>query len=322
MSSRPTPDVVIVGAPKCGTTALNAYLAAHPAVFMAAKEQHFFGTDLTFWQQHPTLEEYLGSFAKGGRAHKRGEASVWYLYSQRAAQEIHAHNPQTQIIAMVRNPADMLYSLHSQYLRGGGEDIVDFGEALAAESDRKQGRRIPHGNMSPWWFYYSEIPRYREQLERYLATFDRDQIHLILYDDLVADPRGTYRRVLEFLGVDASFVPELAIHNANLRIRNAALHKAVYSPSRGVRWAGRTLLPSQSLRQQLRRGLFSAVERVNMTVAERETLDPALRARLTREFKPEIEWLAEQLGRNLGHWLAAASGSEAPGSADVVASAH
>src|SRR5438270_13689284 len=106
------PNLFIVGAPKCGTTALNDYLAKHPEVFMATKEQHYFGSDLEFQGKQTKAVQYFPSFSGAGQCRRRGEASVWYLFSQKAAREIHAYNPRAQVIVMLRNPVDMMYSLH------------------------------------------------------------------------------------------------------------------------------------------------------------------------------------------------------------------
>src|SRR5664280_2899277 len=216
MKSLLGPDFFIVGAPKCGTTSLNTYLAEHPSVFMAKKEQHFFGSDLAPSWPQPTAERYFDSFAGTEWAMRRGEASGWYLWSRRAAEEICAYSSSAQIIAMLRNPVDMLPSLHSQYLHDEIDDLKDFAEALAAEDDRRCGRRIPPLNGSyPWRLFYKDVIRFHEQLERYYTVFGRDQVHVILFDDLVGDPATTYRRALEFLGVDPAFVPTFRVMNPN-----------------------------------------------------------------------------------------------------------
>src|SRR5882757_7658017 len=140
----PKPDFFIVGAPKCGTTALYRCLEAHPEIFVPErKELHHFGTDLYSPTYVRQLDEYLSLFAAAGDAKRVGEASVWYLFSKRAATEINAFNPQASVIIMLRNPVEMLHSLHSQHLYNGTEEISDFATALNAEGDRKMGRCLP-----------------------------------------------------------------------------------------------------------------------------------------------------------------------------------
>jgi hypothetical protein len=76
------PDVFIVGAPKCGTTAMNHYLGQHPEIFMSKhKEPHFFGSDLVSRNSDFVRDkkEYLALFADVQSERRVGEASIWYL---------------------------------------------------------------------------------------------------------------------------------------------------------------------------------------------------------------------------------------------------
>jgi len=124
MSGTRRPDFFIVGAPKCGTTAMATYLSDHPQIFMpVAKELHFFGSDLDYRRRRPTQAEYLAAFERGGQATRAGEASVGYLYSERAPTEILEFSPGADILIMLRDPVDMVRSQHSQELFMGQEDI-------------------------------------------------------------------------------------------------------------------------------------------------------------------------------------------------------
>ena len=145
------PDFFIVGAPKSGTTALYEYLRQHPQVFMSdPKEPNYFGADVER-RRTPriSLDEYLGYFAGAGDAKRAGEASVRYLHSRTAAQEIAEFAPQGQAIIMLRDPVEMMHAMHGELVYIGAEDIPDFADALAAEDDRRVGRRIPPGANKP-----------------------------------------------------------------------------------------------------------------------------------------------------------------------------
>ena len=217
------PDFVIVGAPKSGTTAMYEYLRAHPQLFLPErKEMRFFGADLDV-RDRPTMtvDDYLASFAAAAPEQRIGTAYVWYLFSERAAAEIAAFAPGVQVIAMLRNPVEMVWSLHSEHLYNGNEDITDFTAALDAEPDRRAGRRIPPHAHLPQGLRYTEVPRYAEQLERYFDAVGRDRVRVVLYDDFARDVRAAYRDVLEFLGVDATYSPpSFAVINANKRTRS------------------------------------------------------------------------------------------------------
>lgn len=172
------PDFFIVGAPKCGTMSLYRHLRQHPEIFMpTTKEPHFFGRDLPILPHTcvRNASKYRELFADAGNAKRIGEASVWYLYSKQASREIHEFNPSARILISLRNPVDMLYSLHGQFLRSAREEILDFEEALAAEDDRRKGRRIPKTARFPQSLLYTQVVSFTGQVERYFEKFGRER---------------------------------------------------------------------------------------------------------------------------------------------------
>lgn len=297
------PNAFVVGAPKAGTTALGRFLGSHPEIFVATKELSYFGSDLTFLTRRGapwriSWEAYAEWFAGHEAERYRIDRSVFYLYSERAAEEIHAHDPASRIIVMVRNPVDQMHSEHSEMLFQGEEDIADFADALAAEPERGRGRRIPRGCQHAFGLYYRELARYAGQLERYLAVFGRDQVHVVVHDDLERDPAGTYEAVLGFLGVDRGHRPEFTVVNANKQLRSPALRRALRSASPRLRRLARLVVPDAAARTRVRR----ALDGLNTSERARAPLDPALRAALADEFEPEVRRLEALLGRDLPGW--------------------
>src|SRR5699024_7856449 len=122
------------GAPKCGTTALKEYLQQHPEIYIPSdvKEFHFFGGSNKKGDLNPAqnLNEYLEYFRTDDQVKRVGEKSVWYFYSDRAREGIRKFQPNADIIIMLRNPIDMVYSLHSQLLYTLEEDVENFEKAL------------------------------------------------------------------------------------------------------------------------------------------------------------------------------------------------
>ena len=290
------PNLFLVGAPKCGTTALTRYLEAHPEIAAGdRKDLHFFGTDLDFRGREPMGEaDYLAHFPEGGSWVM--DSGVWMLRSARAAAEIHVFDPDARIICMIRQPVDMMHALFTQLqLNGlGEEDLPDLAAALDAEPDRGAGRRIPDACGLGQALQYRAAVRYAEQIERYLAHFGPDQVRIILQDEFAADTAGTYREVLSWLGVDPSFSPDFRRVNTHKEVRSEGVRQAVGATPAWLK----DLLPLGG-RQWLRRTLRKA----NTRHAERAPLDPTLRAALTEELRPEITRLASVLGRDLSHWL-------------------
>jgi hypothetical protein len=231
---------------------------------------------------------------------------VWYLWSRHAPREIHDYNPTARIIAVLRNPLDVLPSLHSQYLYDAVEDIDDLAEALAAERERRLGRRVPsHNGPVPWRLFYRDVVRFHEQVDRYVAMFGRDRVRVVLFDDLVGNPELTYREVLAFLDVDTTFAPSFRVVNPNKRVRSRTLQHAVWSlgnPSSGVRRVGTRLIPVHRVRSTLLQRSVPALQRINTAVGARSPVEPSLRAALAAELAPDIDRLGAMLGRDLRCW--------------------
>ncbi len=303
LSSSKRPDFFIVGAPKCGTTALAHYLARHPDIYMPQKEMHFFGLDLKFGTQfyRRDLQAYMAEFADWKGEARVGEASVWYLFSTQAAAEIKAFSPEANIIILLRDPVSMLYSLYYQFLFDGNENLGSFEEALEAERDRGMGRRIGRLTYLPQALAYRSTARFTDQVRRYFDIFGRERVHVIIYDDLAADTAGTYRETLNFLGVSSSLQPSGADASGTSSVRSPALRSILNDPLvRGTAIAMRRWLPGS---------LFTVVQKIgtqivslNQTVAKRPPMAPALRLSLQQEFAPEVERLSALLGRDLTHW--------------------
>ena len=295
------PNLFIVGAPKCGTTALYHYLRQHPDVYFAPKEIHYFGSDLTFRENKTslTVDEYLECFSRANNERILGDASVWYLYSKRAAKEIKQFSPDARIIIMLRNPIEMLYSNYSQNRWNGDEDIRSFQMALDAESDRKQGKRLPD-STAPGpidTLYYTDTARFTEQVQRYLSEFGEEHVRIVLYDEFANETEAVYRSVLNFLGIDEDFRPKISVVNSNKVIANEHLWKLMKSPPPWLRGIWRAALPANARGSMLR--LFSGL---NKRQAARSPMESATREYLRKELESDVRRLSELLQRDLSDW--------------------
>ena len=293
------PDFFIVGAPKCGTSAMYTYLKQHPEIFMPkVKEPRFFGTDPDDHSRTVrTLEEYLSLFT-GVKDEKRvGEASAAYFYSERSAQEIKAFDPSARIMIMLRNPVDMMYSWHNQQLYERNEDLVDFEKALDAEERRHNGLCLPDRVKRVEVLFYRDIARYTRHTQRYLDAFRAENVHIIIYDDFKADTVTTYRKALHFLDVSPGFQPAFQIVNASMRVRSPALQDFLVHPP----WVARRLVNAVLPRPVLQ-WLFSRFRWLNTKQERRAPMERGLRRRLQAECAGEVRQLGEMLGRDLSHW--------------------
>jgi hypothetical protein len=264
---------------------MYAYLRQHPEIYVSPhKEPHFFGSDLTPLPGAIREEElYRELFAAAGDTPRAGEGSVWYLSSEKAPFEIRAYAPGAKILILLRAPEQMLESLHSLFLRTGNEDLPTFEEALAAEPERREGRRLPPGVYLPEGLFYTDVARYAEKVERYFSVFGRENVHCVLFDDMVRDTASVYRQVLEFLEVDPDFAAELDPRRAAERVRMMA-----------IRQLART-------NPEVRRRLQFKDMRAHES-APRIPLPAELAARLRAFFAQDAARLGALLGRDLSAW--------------------
>lgn len=271
------------------------YLRQHPDVFMSpVKEPGYFGKDLGIPESVETEAEYLKLFA-GARGQKCiGEGSTWYLCSNDAAREIQEFNPDAKILIMLRNPVDMIHSLHSYLIWMGWETIEDFSEALDAENDRRAGRRIPYPLYPVKPLLYREMVKYNEQVGHYLETFDVEQVKVIIFDDFKRDAALAFRETCEFVGIDPNFQPVIEKVNENRSVRNPRLHQLLMRPDPRLKRLIRGLMP-QSMRARAGEKLIL----MNSQTASRQTLPDEIRCRLQEEFTPDVEALSELLNRDL-----------------------
>lgn len=200
---RPLPDFLILGAQKAGTTALYAYLRWHPDITGPSFKE------VSFFDRHYAHGErwYRAHFPVRRRT-LVGEASPSYLFHPQAPERVARMLPNARLIALLRNPAERALS-HYQHEVALGREPLSFEDAIDQEDERMGGElermlRDPSYFSRAWWnFTYVARGRYAEQLERWFASFPREQLLVLLTDELAADTAGTYRRVLGFLGAEA-----------------------------------------------------------------------------------------------------------------------
>ena len=179
---RTRPNFIIPGAGKSGTNSLRSYLNEHPQIyFCRAKEPNFFAHAYDLGEAW-----YEGLFSGARDAAATGEASTHYFWYPDAPSRMHAYNPDMRLVFSLRDPVRRAYSDYTAKLSRAGEvmsfrDVVDSDTTLLAHS------------------------RYHTNLKRFLDVFPREQIHVIVFDDFIADRYAVLAGICAFLGVDAAF---------------------------------------------------------------------------------------------------------------------
>lgn len=288
------PNFFIVGAPKCGTTALANWLSEHPNIFMAKpKEPQYYSTDLKSWPIR-NERQYLRLFKKASaQEYVIGEASPRYLYSNVAISHLIHDCPSAKLVVSLRNPLDMAQALHGERRTEGVEDIENFEEAWRAQRQREEGHDIPRLCPEPRLLLYGPACCLGSQLKRLYSLVPANQVHVVFLEDLQKDPKATYRGILGFLGVADDGRESFPVVNASARSRWPAVTELLKRVDL-LRW--KLNVPP------LGTGLLSAVARTNRVAFKRPRIREGFKRELLDYFEGEIRDLESITGRNLEHW--------------------
>jgi Sulfotransferase family len=295
----PLPNTIIIGAPRCGTTTVHAYLAAHPDVFMSAtKEPHYWsfqraelhldgpGDRAALAHIVTERDDYERLFSGVDGERVIGESSTSYMYFPRTAEAIQDAIPGCKIIAMLRDPVARTHSDFLRQLRNGDEPL-SFEEALVAEAER-----IEFGWAFRW--HYRQRSFYFARLNEYFARFAPESIRVFLLEDL-NDEHRFITDLCECLEIKPIYEPGLLHLNRGVVPRSRQLQQSLGHGDGGMQAVTR-LLPSR-----VRRMAGRAVRAAN--TKKTLGLDADVDHELRVGFRSDIERTQELIGRDLSHWL-------------------
>jgi Sulfotransferase family len=188
--------VIVIGAMKCATSAVHAYLDVHPEVAMSTlKELNFFNGPAvpphqdadTWWvsgQWHRGLDWYSSQFDPCARV--RGESSP--AYTSPSCPEVPARMasvvPGARLVYLVREPVERAVSQYAHHVRDGAED------------------RSPREALLDPGSQYLSRSRYYERLSPFLEWFDLDQVHIVVQERLFSRREREISAIYRHIGVD------------------------------------------------------------------------------------------------------------------------
>jgi len=190
-------NFLIAGTQKGGTSALNAYLDAHPEACMAnRKEVHFFDNKKYFLQNKVDYSFYHSFFSPEPEHRLIGEATPIYMYWHEAPKRIWQYNPQMKIIILLRNPVERAFS-HWNMARIRNKETLSFDNAIMHEQQRCR-EALPYQHRD-----YSYVDRgfYVDQIRRVWQFFPKEQTLILKSEGLKNDPQKTLDTIFSFLGL-------------------------------------------------------------------------------------------------------------------------
>jgi hypothetical protein len=255
---RGTPDVLICGAQRCGTTSMYQSLRQHPAVLrpVARKGVHYFD-DVTYvnglgwYRAHfPSRTELRRRAQRLGEPTVVFESSPYYLFHPAAPARIAAALPAVKALVLLRDPVERAYSAYTHEFRRGYE-TQSFERALELEDERLDGEEerlladpgyASHAHRHQ---AYVRRGRYIDQIVRLSDALGRENLLVVDADDFFTNPMPVWEEVRAFLGLFA-FRPHFEQHNARPRtplpdpMREKLRIAYADDDVRLARWWGRT----------------------------------------------------------------------------------
>ena len=295
MNKNLLPHFLIIGAPKCGTTALHYYLSQHPDLNISPKEIHYFGKDLGYKIVRPSLTKYQSYFKENGL---NGDGSVWYLYSDSIYQELKDLGLSPKIIVLLRDPVEVAYALHSQNIVDANENISNFEDALALESERKKGKELPK-NVDPIrTLYYKETADFLPRIKLLQANIPEKNIFIGLQNDLKKDTLNFLNKIESFLGVAHFPAYKLDRINENKLVKNKIIHQLIKKPSNLKVKAFRLLIPNKNIRNWIVNKIYNS----NLKYTQREKLNESTHRVLKLYFKNMVDELNKIIKPDISNW--------------------
>ncbi len=208
---RPPPEVVVVGAQRCGTTTLFRLLSDHPDVMRPSfsKGIGFFDLEyrrgMRWYRAHFPLRRPAWLFGRRARR-LTFESSGYYCYHPLAAERIARDLPGVRVVMLVRDPVERAWSAYKHERARGFEDL-DFEEALDREPERLSGEverlRTEPGYRSFEHRHHSYLARgrYFEQVTRLQAALGSDRVRVVDAGRFFEDPAAEFTELTEWLGL-------------------------------------------------------------------------------------------------------------------------
>jgi hypothetical protein len=264
------PGLLLLGAPKAGTSTLAAWWDAHPQGYTARrKEVGFFTVE---WERGP--DWYREQFADARPGQVTCDASPGYMYDTTALDRIKDVLPEARLAMVLREPVSRVWS-HWCYMVALGLEPRSF-EKVLDEEQQDESVTPPDFPIG-----YLRGSRYVRALRDVLARFDRDQLLVLLTDELRDDPRGTFARLCAHGGI-APGEPQES-RNEGRFPRYPGLQRKLFE-LHAPRWRG---------------GVGKRLMLANLREGPPPPIPSSGSARLKALLQPELPELAELLGRPL-----------------------
>lgn len=288
-------QLMIVGAQKAGTSSLLRYLAQHADIYTHPQPEMTY-----FLQDHEYDKGYDSAYAKYFSKCPDGKSiiakNVMVMCSIERMQRIYEHNPEMNLVVLLREPVSRAYSAYWWARRRGWENIKSFEDALDAEKSR---------HNEDWFKWrqclYKFNSTYYPHINNLISMFGEEQVHCFLTDALTTGANSICQQIYAIMGVNSEFEPTVG-----KRFNQAAMPRSdkfgylftQFLASRNpLRRAIRKLVPD-SAAYKLRKTVLD----LNEKPFTPPQINPNTSVELSKYFNPYNEKLSDLIKQDLTHW--------------------
>lgn len=195
-------DLVIIGAEKAGTTSLKNYLYEHPQIVSHPQtEFSFFAVEEEFSQGYENAYSKYFNNAKVKSDQKLIAKNVSISFREYALKYLKNHNPNCELIFILRDPIKRAYSSYQMAVRDGWMD-KPFDYVYEAIKQNKKNE------YDVFFRFFIDLGLYHKQIKTVYKYFPKEKVHFVIYEEFVKDPQTTCSNIFQILGIEDNFKPD------------------------------------------------------------------------------------------------------------------
>ena len=295
-----SPNFIVIGAPKSGTTSLFYYLKQHPEIYLPTrKELHYFsyedlkksingiGDANVLSGLISDIKEYKSHYNKVNSEKAIGEISPSYLYYSDSAKKIYDTLGKIKIIIILRNPFEKAYSQYMHLVRDKRETL-SFWDALQIEK-----QRMKEGWSDIW--RYAESSLYTDRIKTFINVFGKSNVKIILFEDFISETNSVMKDIFKFLNVENDIILNTnKIYNKSGKSKSKLIARFFSAPNL-LKTVIKKMIP-EKIRIPIR--LFI----LDRNTGNKEEIDKKSKISLKEYFLKDIKNLEILINKNTG-WI-------------------
>ncbi len=294
------PNFLIIGAQKSATTFIHMCLAEHPEIYMPSQEISYFENPYYYQIPRAQFEKiFIDAYNKKALGIKRPT----YLAKPECPKRIKDIIPHAKIIAILRNPIERVVSAYFHYINYGFISLKPIEKGMPELLGGRYRKKYPRAEeIIEFSFYY-------KNLKRYFDLFNKEQLLILFYKNIMKDKLQQVQNIYRFLKVDNSYIPtrlqsqpQAVIYSLPrikiLRLRNKHLY--TYNKDKTRLYSKTQNYLDKKICRMI--DTFDASFLSSWFNNQKPILSRELRQRLYEIYAQDIQNLEELLHVELSHW--------------------